>query len=316
MENLVKRTIQMGTKSTLKDTLLVAYGVDKNYWRQMLVSMASILRHNDSICFSVVVDSFDSEMESLLHKFVEKHPCFVSIYEINDEFFRNWPIYHQKLSMAAFYRIALFSLVTDCSKVLYLDADVICLKSLIGLRTYSMGDTVALVVPDLKRMITYGNKIGLPQDHIYFNSGVMLVNLSAWQKENFFTRVQDICKEKHKVIQFEDQDLLNFALVGRVQYLPIYYNMLCPIDEKKEECFLLHFASHPKPWSEYWTLNPQCILWTKQIYRDIEQYLFGTNISKSESIYNYFRWLVKRVIYRIMQGMQQYGSTYYLSHKM
>ena len=60
----------------------------------------------------------------------------------------------------------------------------------------------------------------------YLNAGVLLMNLSELRRIDFEKSCQKLYNERTDFI-FADQDIINFALVGKKLILPIYWN--CPI---------------------------------------------------------------------------------------
>ena len=88
-------------------------------------------------------------------------------------------------------------------------------------------------------------RYGFDSDH-YFNSGVYLVNLAAWRKQNIYTRLLEIEKKTRKGRRWADQDVLNLAMEGRWEPLPKSYN--CGTRDTCDVVHIAHFKGKSKPW--------------------------------------------------------------------
>jgi lipopolysaccharide biosynthesis glycosyltransferase len=82
---------------------------------------------------------------------------------------------------------------------------------------------------------------------LYFNSGVMLINVGEWRRR----KIPDACialVEKHQFVA-HDQDALNCVLRGQWRELPERWNyQLYERHEWPADCALLHYSGRNKPW--------------------------------------------------------------------
>ncbi|WP_330359249.1 glycosyltransferase, partial [Basilea psittacipulmonis] len=63
-------------------------------------------------------------------------------------------------------------------------------------------------------------------DHIYFNAGVLLINLKKWQEMNVFNQAIQILKEKKNLLRFQDQDLLNIIFKDSLYVINPRFNFM------------------------------------------------------------------------------------------
>lgn len=292
----IKKKIEIGKRYHGEDRLLIGYGIDQNYWRPAIVSMVSCLQQDVSLEFIIGIDTIDDSQIAVLNEISEKYRILITVYIIDKNYVADMPIHHKAISAATYYRLVLYNSVIDYEKMLYIDADIMCLSSLNKMKNISLADNIAAVVPDLEKMQSHRLDLGMKSDSIYFNSGVMLVNLDMWRKEKYNDKIKHIMQTEQEKIIFEDQDLLNIALDGKVMYLPTRYNMLCPQYCKKEDVTLIHFANHPKPWSKYWCLSTQCVAWTRSIYKGQELKMFGDNKKINNENIHFLKWIIKKMI--------------------
>lgn len=125
----------------------------------------------------------------------------------------------------------------------FLDADILCTGKIDELLTVDISRYCIAAVKDIKSEECLKN-IGLDLNNTgYFNSGVMLINIRNWQKENTFKQfMQLIYKDDYK---YPDQDVLNIIFNNKVLFLNNKFNYVNAEDEGK---VFIHYTSAVKPW--------------------------------------------------------------------
>ena len=166
-------------------------------------------------------------------------------------------------------RLLIEQLMPTCeTRALYIDADTIIANKLNELDDYKFSDNIgAAVVKDAIRPNDY-DRLGIDiKKHIYFNAGVMLINLDYWRKNKVGERCLKIIQENPATAFLLDQDALNIVLEGHVEYLHPRYNCLtlfcmrdeflknriqkeeiCRIKEAIESPAIIHYVFVYKPW--------------------------------------------------------------------
>ena len=132
-------------------------------------------------------------------------------------------------------------------QVLFLDADTLVMGSIEELQNLDMGGAALGVVPQntVTAQIRNGEFSLYSGNDFYFNSGVLLFNLSAWRREDCYGMVIDILQKK-KNLYSPDQTLLNNAIPARLLYqLPLKYNHLTHyVHPRQERRYLLKGNTH------------------------------------------------------------------------
>jgi hypothetical protein len=64
----------------------------------------------------------------------------------------------------------------------------------------------------------------VPAEGVYFNSGVMLMNLDQLRERHFFQRGMNFLNSWTRYYRFWDQSAINFLLHGQIDTLPEYWN--------------------------------------------------------------------------------------------
>lgn len=138
-----------------------------------------------------------------------------------------------RFSYEAYYRIlAVKKLPQDMERILYLDADMLINRDLTEVYRASMNDTCPFVVCDDIEGHTRGNyestldRVAIPRNCRYFNSGFMLMNISYLRKRNSVDYILDAFYREHNRYPFPDQDVLNHMYYDKVQFVPwALYNL-------------------------------------------------------------------------------------------
>ena len=184
----------------------------------------------------------------------------LSVIDMDPAIFDGFPL-GSYFSIEMYYRIlAQFLLPESVDRILWLDADLIVLKD-IGTFYYQSFDGMKYVVcPDNNTASwSYKNEIqkqrlGIPDEHEYFNSGVMLMNLSLLRQETDTETILRKCLELKDELLYPDQDLLNALYVGQIKCADrkIYNNTISGRtripEEEAERMAIFHYAGQNKPW--------------------------------------------------------------------
>lgn len=172
-------------------------------------------------------------------------------------------INHAHLSRAAFARLLMGSLLPqEVDKVIYLDCDVMVCTSLSGLYGMDLKGDMVGAAEDLgvERLRRLGSHPWNIENGPYTNSGVLLINLAQWRKENIERQILDYLQNPKYSLLFEDQDAINFVLAKRIKILDPHWNAQMYWLEKDynnypscyrqalESPFIVHFAARTKPW--------------------------------------------------------------------
>ena len=146
-------------------------------------------------------------------------------------------------------------------KILYLDGDLIIIKSLKPLYETILEphETMAVCEGPGVSHIQYDvyDYLNIPHSFSYFNSGVLLMDLNKMR--NVLKTPQTIYNfiEKHQNLKYHDQDILNGLFYDKVKYVDwrIYNQTIIHIHSKEEakECLekasVIHYAGSDKPWN-------------------------------------------------------------------
>ena len=174
---------------------------------------------------------------------------------------------HGHISLSAYSRLFLSSILSEeIFNVLYLDCDLVVVHDLNELMNTKIDDYHIAAIEEIISE-EMRNNLEL-RDSLYFNSGVMLINLRKWREENIESKFLEFINEKPEKIKYWDQDVLNYCLKNKWLRLPQKYNLthfffypeVYPptyfgmkqedYDECVKDPIIIHYTSHQKPWIE------------------------------------------------------------------
>lgn len=165
------------------------------------------------------------------------------------------------VSEATYFRLFIEDYIESSNEFLvYLDADVVCIKNPIN---YFKSKIESMVENDFT--IAAMNEPGMPERSIdlgiksgrYFNAGVMIINYSKWVNKNIKTKSIEIIQEKKQKLVLWDQDVLNIIFDGSFDDIDQEFNYRMDIlnfsDKEissiEKDVYLIHYFGKSKPWT-------------------------------------------------------------------
>lgn len=298
----------------------IGYGVDNNFMRGMMTSIVSFcLNNNKALQFHIITNNISEDNLLKLEQIAQEYKVNINIYIIDKTLFKNLPVYvHLPISM--YFRFILPLILTDLDKLLYVDADIICLKNADSLFDVDLENNIVGAVPDQNE--DRNNDLGLNKEHIYFNSGMLVIDIKKWNEKNFFNMAIELLTTNPQAFKLPDQDVLNVLLDRKVKYLNTKFNCFvdyrnCKKPIKNEDIVLLHFSALPKPWNIAWNICKIANDFNRNLYAYYESKSPWKNIPLYEpksykeiaayvrALYNnrkYFRcfiWFLKYILVKI-----------------
>ena len=193
----------------------------------------------------------------------------IYIYEINIDTLAKLPT-QTHLPIATYFRFILPLILDNVDKLFYIDADIICLQNADDLFNINLNNNIIGAVPDLSWMNKKRNKTLNLQNHIYFNAGMLIINIDKWNNFNTFAKVLQAIQNEPQKFRYLDQDALNLILTNHIQYLDTKFNCIDINSIEQKNIILLHFAAHPKPWNIAFPISKGCNKFNKNLYQYYE----------------------------------------------
>ena len=210
------------------------------------------------------------------------------------------PLSHH-FSKATYYRLFIASILPyEITSVVYLDSDALAMRSIRELFYLELTYPIAAAdhMAPMEAFRLWGDQLG-----DYFQSGVMLANLSEWRTCQFEKVFRKILNEERDRIIWCDQDILNIAFENKWQRLPIWYNLSrlarSQIQKKVvlEKCCFLHYDGSSKPWNflsnswevQYWYLIYKESFGKEFDKKDIKRSILKKTLALLKRYYSFFR---------------------------
>lgn len=282
----------------LREPIHLACCVDDRYVMGLAVTLTSAAQSLNPGC-RFIVDLVDGgispENRERLQETCDSHGVEIVWRSLDDSRLTSLPISHH-ISKTAYFRILLGELLTDRERVLYLDSDLLIRDDLSQVwRTdlegawcaaaadvgcpyfdaYRSLDNVRRAGPYLSvfRPIRNYRQLGFSGRESYFNSGLLLIDLSAWRRESVAQRTIECLEKNRRFVWCWDQYGLNIVLANHWKRLPVRWNVGAHLYEypneeslplPRGECLeamsdpaIIHFTTNRKPWTPGAT-HPNC----------------------------------------------------------
>lgn len=255
---------------------------DENFAMPFGVCLTSLFEsnQNETLTVHVITQGFSDQTLSRIRKTEQKYARIdaVKIYKIDDGVFSQYPLSSQ-FPKSIYFRYLYAKLLSDSiERIVYIDCDTVVLSSLSDIWNTDMPDDVLFGAVEDRNGddILIRNRIGR-WDGFYFNSGVLLINLTEWRRMDAFKIFADFIRDHREVCLYPDQDAINAAFPEKFKRLPFEYNFhmsfVAPFDTFRlhlsKKCELLqafnnlcivHFAAELKPWYKD-SRHPLIFLW-------------------------------------------------------
>jgi lipopolysaccharide biosynthesis glycosyltransferase/Flp pilus assembly protein TadD len=278
----MNRALSRSPAAAVQPRDAIYFCADAKYILGAAVSLFSLLRHNpgsarDSdfivYCPAGMLDfasTIFSVIAAAMRATIEIRSS-ATLFDENLAFRTKWGSFTlgRGLSVAAYYRIfAAIQLLKErrSRRALYIDADTCVGPGIDALLRFDLdGRPVAVRREDPlgPGVMRASMKLGIPRGE-YFNSGVLLFDLSHPGLEAALNHSIDFALNKQHLLTMVDQCALNVAFQNQVTSLPPEFNFFVRDDDSivipAQTPVVTHFTAHPKPWDPSYQTR-HCLRW-------------------------------------------------------
>ena len=242
----------------MAEQIHIGFGIDKNFGRFAGITITSLVHNNiaNELIIHIVYDELLPEDMDRLKKTEQLYRNLtLHFYQITSTEGMTFIVPPGHITQAMYYRYLFAEMLPlEITKILYLDADIICKGDLLPLWQLDLQGKVLAAARD------YGedrscDRIGLKNGR-YFNSGVLLMDLVKWRRQKLtqklFRWLEQVGNTK---ILWGDQDALNGVIDGWFTELPKIYNGIVINNTTLNEeldLVLVHYIDYIKPWHIYY----------------------------------------------------------------
>lgn len=254
------------------ETVNICLAADNNYAQHVAVVIASIMSNTtaEDVCFYLLSDGISDEKKLKIEQTSTQLGAKLEIIELSklDVFDNLFVSGH--ISKAAYFRLNIAKLVPQSvKKIIYMDADLVVRGDIKELWNTDIQGKPIAAVPDLGimsscRLMEQKHKVlGIGKHDLYFNSGVLIIDVEAWRKNDYAK--EGIALAASGNLPHHDQDALNKVFHDNWQALPLKWNVIPPVfnlfmkillntkfrqqalEARKNMC-IMHYAGRYKPW--------------------------------------------------------------------
>ncbi|MCI6575029.1 MAG: DUF4422 domain-containing protein [Arcanobacterium sp.] len=181
------------------------------------------------------------------------------------------------ISVETYYRFLIPDVLPFYDKVLYLDSDMVVLADVAELYDTDLRGYAIAAVRDIdfagnvnvkhSDRARYAHTVLKMRDPFsYFQAGVLIFDTAVFRRDFSFEQWMKLASDDRYI--YNDQDVLNSQLEGRVLFLPMVWNVMHNVDYRVERLFsqapaaqyleyqsarahpkIIHYAGYIKPWT-------------------------------------------------------------------
>lgn len=241
------------------------------------VMLLSIIKHGQIKCnYDILILHQDiTQASQILLKKMSRKYNNISIRFLNvTQYIKDYTFYTENrdfFSAEAYFRLLTPFLLTEYSKVIYMDGDMIAMTDVAELMKVDLSHYLIAAVrdycgladvyaPDSDRMTYMTQILKLENYNDYYISGLLVMNLEEFRKKFTMKQLMDLAvSQKWK---FHDQDILNQLTQGQTILLDARWNVLqnygkhkgMPViyynewKKSRSHPYIIHFGGIAKPW--------------------------------------------------------------------
>ncbi len=276
----------------MKDKIHIVTTIDISYIQHLGVMLCSLFENNLENKFTVyVLVDFEDTALSKLKIIFNKYKQELKVISIDLALLKNVKV-DGHISKATYFRLIMPDyLIKYTEKIIYLDTDIIIKDNLMPLWQTDLGKyPLAAVNEEIEE-----------SKNIFFNAGVLLIDLKYWIENNITQKCLEYAADNHEKIIFWDQDVLNEIFKGNWKQLDQKWNMTSNfLNQSSTKVFnssqigIIHFTGALKPWHFH------C---ENQFKEEYFIYLKKTPWKKfhfkENTLYHHYKQLIKKVVNRL-----------------
>lgn len=289
------------------------------------VTIKSIVDHMkecDDVYVHIFSDYISDANKRIINKIFNNVACCqYVIYDTSlyNDAFLNLPKQALVWTVYAWYRVLIPVLLkTEITKVLYLDCDVYVNDNLDDLFMMDIATSIAACLDTETYNKKTFERLGYESCFKYVSSGVLMINLDNWRKNNLSEKLIQFVKNYPNRLKYPDQDAINVICKEDKIILPSCYGVavsffrcadfirehLSEMKELMENPKIIHYAGY-QPWYYFKDKSMHSHLWWKT-FRNIHAF---PRVYITYVFYFIFYW-IKRFL--IWLGFIKSTSKYYM----
>ncbi len=237
----------------------MSFSVSDNYSQHLAVVLTSVLVHNPALrfVFHVLHRNISAENQARIRRLERMYSnCVIMFHQVDASAFEKFPIPKEleHVTQESYYRYLLPEILSDEDRTIYSDVDVICVGDVLPLWETDLQGNMLAAVSEGEAGEYKKRLIGLSGESSYFNSGMLVMDLSAMRREGATAALMENTARYIGRIAWPDQDVINITFEGRILSIdPVWNAFNAKGAEIRKRIVIHHFASaSQKPWCNIW----------------------------------------------------------------
>lgn len=248
----------------------ILFALNRDYMEHVIDCIHSVVRFSSADGYDFYILHSDLQKRDRLYfaAQVEKNGVNIHFHYVEPSLFAAFPesVRYPRL---IYYRIFAASLLPEqVEKILYLDGDTIVINPLDELYCKEFNGNYFYACTHVKRFLNKVNqyRLGMEEESVYINSGVMLMNLKALREEQNVRDVMQFVEKRGRYLTLPDQDIITALYGNRTELLDaMKYNLSDSVlafynaepGHKKRDLVwirkntvIIHYCGRQKPWKK------------------------------------------------------------------
>lgn len=274
---LKKHSLNVNKFELNSDCKHIAFGSDVHYIKSMGVTISSIIMNNPEqrFVFHILIDQINDDDLKKYKDIIQLYPYIqIILYYVDVSVFKKLPM-NNLWAYAMYYRFIVPHLLSGIAdKVLYLDADILCVNKLEELYKIDFEKNIVLAIQDtyLDNISQRTEALGIKSGN-YFNSGFLYIDIKRWCEADISEKAIELLEKDSGKYQFWDQDVLNILLEGKTKFIHSQWNYMYSLCSMEHRCpadtIFIHYITGDKPWRQWTEYHFMAQLYRKYINQSL-----------------------------------------------
>lgn len=211
--------------------MIIVYSSDERFVGIFATSVVSLFENNkdvDEVTVYLIENGISEESKAKVQQIAAAYGRTIVMLPMPDL----QKLASVEMAIPDYYRIAAYGrlfvaslLPESIDRVIYVDCDTIFLNSIQKLWDMDISGCQVGMVDDTIN-VAYRVLLGLSKEGTYFNSGILLIDLKAWRKQDAEKAFLRFITSQGGYIPFVDEGVLNAVFDGKIFRLPLRYNVI------------------------------------------------------------------------------------------
>jgi lipopolysaccharide biosynthesis glycosyltransferase len=246
----------------------IIYACNDSYIPQTGISIISVCENNKdvkNITFYFLSDNVKQENLDILQNIIDRYERMLIVMPFQSLAY-DLQISNVGRHIATIYAKVFFSRIPGLNKAIYLDSDIVVVRSLKKLWEIDLRDCYMGVVQTFSKS---KSMLGLHEDYKFFNDGMAIVNVDYCRNNDLIGKVKKVIEKFDGAPPVLSEGALNVVCQGHVRYISFRYNLMSGIlyfNLLNNEALSERLTAYDKDDINESCANPVCIHYLSAFY--------------------------------------------------